>query len=338
MPLAQRPYAIRWWSAHGHTEHGLVVRRRRHVHTASPLDVMHHYQAFGLRIDSDMPFEGLVDIGQVDQAALPDVTVERGGLDVERLPSLNDDGEVIAGRAEGVMRFVVKEGRSITYDPYPAADIDFVKSLLTGELLATLLRQRGLLVLHGSAVAGGEGAVGFVGFSGWGKSTLATYFCANGYSMLTDDVLALDVREEGVTVFPGHGQVKLRDDVGAMFMDDHRERSAVHAAADKRLYVARVENGGPVPLRRLYFLEGTTSPETRLEPLSRLDALQEVLRHTRVTQLIKDSDFVATHLKQSTTLIRQVPTRMLKRVRSLDHLPLIHRLVEEDMARSGVAP
>ena len=64
--------------------------------------------------------------------------------------------------------------------------------LTTGGMLAFQLYLRGEAVLHASAVEDDDGVVAFVGYSGMGKSTMATLLCAEGAALVTDDVLRLD--------------------------------------------------------------------------------------------------------------------------------------------------
>ncbi len=72
-----------------------------------------------------------------------------------------------------VATFLVREGRLVTVDPAPGIDQGTLRIFLLGPVLAALLRQRGYLVLHASAVAYSGGAAAFLGLSGRGKSTLA---------------------------------------------------------------------------------------------------------------------------------------------------------------------
>ncbi len=63
--------------------------------------------------------------------------------------------------------------------------------LVGGTVLSYLLMLRAETVLHASAVDVGGRAVGFVGSSGMGKTTLATLMCRDGGLLVTDDVLRL---------------------------------------------------------------------------------------------------------------------------------------------------
>jgi hypothetical protein len=88
----------------------------------------------------------------------------------------------------------------------PFADI---RRLFLVEILPIALDFRGNIVLHASAVQTAAGAIAFGGPSGDGKSTLACHFAAQGYPLLTDDVLAVGFEHNRYTVFPGYPGVRL---------------------------------------------------------------------------------------------------------------------------------
>jgi hypothetical protein len=95
-------------------------------------------------------------------------------------------------------------------EPLPHVDEHVLRLYLLGPALGVLLQQRGLLVLHASAVAIGERVVAFVGESGWGKSTTAAALERRGHTVVADDVCALHLRgSEDPLVFPAIPRLKL---------------------------------------------------------------------------------------------------------------------------------
>jgi hypothetical protein len=71
----------------------------------------------------------------------------------------------------------VSHGRSIVVDADNADDRTAALWVL-GPAMGVLLQQRGVLVLHASAVTMDGGVVAFLGHSGWGKSTMAAAMVA----------------------------------------------------------------------------------------------------------------------------------------------------------------
>jgi hypothetical protein len=92
---------------------------------------------------------------------------------------------------------------------------------LVGPVLGVVLRLRGIVPLHASAVAIGNHAVALMGPAGAGKSTTAAAFARCGYRVISDDVVAL--RQEGgrFIIPPGYPRVNLwAESVQALFGPD----------------------------------------------------------------------------------------------------------------------
>lgn len=189
----------------------------------------------GLRVASTLPLPGAVDV-----AGAPDVDVHLG-----RPPGAEAWGDTPAARryeserepgqppslvvdevgADGLLRLRYEEGIefhvSRTGDavwcawrsPLTAAD---AVSFLTGPVMGTVLRRRGIVALHASAVVIDGGAYAFIGPGGSGKSTLAAAFAVRGRAMLTEDVLALVPRGDGWMVPPAYPGIRLWDEGAAL--------------------------------------------------------------------------------------------------------------------------
>ena len=78
---------------------------------------------------------------------------------------------------------------SIIIDPSPEISKLILRTFLLGTVFATLLRIKGLYVLHASSVNINGSAVAFSGFKGLGKSTTAMAFYNKGYSIVADDYI-----------------------------------------------------------------------------------------------------------------------------------------------------
>ena len=83
-----------------------------------------------------------------------------------------------------------------------------IRALLLDHVLPLVLTLRGCYALHAAAVVTERGACAFAGYSGIGKSTLATSLSLAGHRILTDDCLILDERE-AIFALPAHPNVKL---------------------------------------------------------------------------------------------------------------------------------
>lgn len=98
--------------------------------------------------------------------------------------------------------------------------------------LGGILPQRGLMVLHGSAVLLGDRAIALAGASGAGKSTTAAVLCSLGGRLICDDLCAINGAESRVV--SGTSVLKLwPDSVEALGIESARAR-AVRPGLSKR--------------------------------------------------------------------------------------------------------
>lgn len=108
--------------------------------------------------------------------------------------------------------FLIEQHGSIIRGSWPSSlSLENATSYLLGPILGFVLRLRGMLCLHASAVMIGDEAIVFMGPAGSGKSTIAAMFAKLGYPVLTDDVVALREEEggQGFTVLPGYPRLNL---------------------------------------------------------------------------------------------------------------------------------
>lgn len=90
-----------------------------------------------------------------------------------------------------------RRSEQITVTPDPGADLARLAILVSGLVIGSVLLLRGHTVLHASAVEAQGSCLVFTGYSGMGKSTLASLVCSAGGAFVTDDVLRLDRGDDG---------------------------------------------------------------------------------------------------------------------------------------------
>lgn len=303
------------------------------------------YLAYGLRIHSTLP---LPELREAPTEGAPDVRV----TPMDEEPALPDSGAglvvwpqetevVLQWRHFGTYR--VREGGAIEYAPLPGLTAEAVRVPLLGVCMGLLLHQRGLLTLHASAVAIGDGAVAFVGAKGAGKSTTAAAFLRRGHPLVADDVVAVDYDACGVpSVFPGLTTVKLWPPSLAAVGLDPDTVPRLHGGVEKRVLRADgvpggVPSEGPLPLRALYVLE--EGEGLALEPVRACDAFAEVVRHTYATRFIGPTRLIgsaareADHFRRCTRFLQSVPVRRLIRPNDLGGVDALVRLVEAERAQ-----
>lgn len=287
---------------------------------------MKFYKAYNLCIASELQLPELIETDSE-----PDVIVRFGRL--ENVTSMQQEcGKNFVGEMPEVGEFFIHDGQEIVMNPLPGVDQALLRTVLLGPALCVLLRQRGLLVLHASCININHKGVAFMGGSGWGKSTLATAFHTQGYPVLTDDVMPIQMIPGQPLVFPAYPQFKIWPEAAASLGQDTKSLLPISQNASKLAY--KISCGfqqTPLPLQRIYVLaKGSNHEITQLKPQ---EAFVDLVRHTRAINLITDPEFMASHLRLCGELIKNVSFCRFTRKPSLTDLPELVRLVEDDLAQ-----
>lgn len=295
---------------------------------------MFSYFAYGLRIRSALPIPEFVP---TELKCDVSIYIEKHYTLTDYVPSevleqlwslkLNREEAVVYFKGIGV--FLVQGGSKIIIIPTPDASEQLIRFYLVGTIMAILLYQRGLLVLHGSVVNINSGAVTFLGTSGAGKSSTTAALHARGHGIIADDVAAVTLGTEPATVSPGFPQIKLGREIATFLGYNFESLLLLHPQHEKRAYRMTQEfSQEPVPIRRIYILAEDT--ELCIEPISTTEAVIELVRHSRPTTLFHCGG--AAHFLQCAALAKELTIYRLKRPRSLGLLPDLAKLVEEHVA------
>lgn len=225
--------------------------------------------------------------------------------------------------------FLVRGGHDIVIEPCSGLDERTLRLFILGPVLAVLLRQRGHLLLHASAVAVDDEAVLFMGSAGWGKSTAAAALHARGHGLVTDDVAALRVGQGCPMLLPGFPQLKLWPKTLVSLGEDPKQLARCNPRLEKRARPAtRKFSSTPLPLKRIYVLDEGDAPEISL--LRPQEALAELVRHTYGALGVGNSS----HFFDCASIIKEAPICRLRRQKSLSRLSELAQFVEDDLIRT----
>jgi hypothetical protein len=235
---------------------------------------------------------------------------------------------------QGIGSFLVREGHEIIVDPSPEVDERVLRLIVLGPALAALLRQRGHLLLHASAVEIAGEAVLFLGSAGWGKSTTAAALHARGHSLIADDLTALRVEQSRPIVLPGFPQLKLWPEAVASLGGNPEKLAKWNPYFEKRIHPAEHKfSSAPLPVKRIYVLDEGDAME--ILPLQPQEAFVELVRHSYGSdyglQTATDIES-ASHFLECASIVKKVPARSLRREKSLFQLSKLAQLIEKDLA------
>lgn len=296
---------------------------------------MFSYLAYGLGISSALP---LPELSAREGTA--DVVIRLGKVDCSHLKTVDEQHAFWATPMEachlykGAGAFLVRDGCEIIVDPVPRADERVLRLSLLGPAMALILHQRGQFVLHASAIAIAGGALAFLGGNGSGKSTMAAALHTKGHDLLADDVTAMHLDSGCPTVSPSFPQLKLWPDSVVALGNVPEVMPHIHPDLEKRAcYVTERFAPLSVPLKRLYVL--AVGPTLEVVPLPPQEAVRELLHHwygVRFNRWLLQVVDIAQHFLRCVSIANTVNIMRLQRPPSLETLPDLVRLIEEDFA------
>jgi hypothetical protein len=284
--------------------------------------------AYGLQVQSELPL-----LDPVDPIREPDVTVRFGSLGKISVEP-NQGNEILVSLSWG-LTLLIRAGREVVIDAPAEVDSAVLRAHILGAAMACVLRQRGYLVLHASCVAKGEKAIAFLGGSGWGKSTLASLFHQQGYSLITDDIMAIQMDQPMPLVVPSFPEVKLLPDAATAVGISTEGVPMLQSLSYKSIQrLDRQFATHPIPLTHLYILR--VGEVRNISPVPGPLAFTELIQHSRATKTMTDQAFMKQHFHQCSALVKTVRFSYLQRPRSLEQLPELVALIETHLQRSDI--
>jgi energy-coupling factor transporter ATP-binding protein EcfA2 len=219
--------------------------------------------------------------------------------------------------ADGTEFFVDCAGTEVWATWPPESTLEDTATYLLGPILGLVLRLRGTVCLHASAVAVEGKAVALLGPAGAGKSTTAAAFAQLGYPIFSDDVVPLFEREEQILVQPAYPHLRLWPDSVNSLFGSAEALPRLTPTWDKRYYDL-LENGerfqrDPLPLAAIYILGDRSEDPAApfVEIISARDGLMTLVANTYVNYLL-DKEMRAREFEMLSRVVRRVPVRRVR--------------------------
>ena len=295
--------------------------------------MVYTYRTYGLGIHSTL---SLPEMSAV--AAPNDIFIHAQDLPAPPLPkhanshTWRQDQDIYLHWAD-LGTFRVRAGQDIAFNPVPGVSAARLRPPILGICMAVALHQRGLLVLHASAIALPTGAIAFLGDKGWGKSTMNAALYRRGHKFVTDDILAIDSASSKPQIYPAFAQMKLWPSAVAALGKNPQKLPKLlpHLQKRQRLLKKNIAQKA-VPLSAIYLLD--KGPSIHIAPLPAHELLGHLFRHSYSGRCGKallhrgETD----HFLQCMALAQQVPIYRLQRPVDLSLLDAIAAAVEAHAA------
>jgi hypothetical protein len=229
------------------------------------------------------------------------------------------------------------DGRHIWCGWLGAASLESLQVYLLGHALSFALVKQGYEPLHATSVVIDGQAIAFLGSSGFGKSSLAAAFLADGHRLLTDDMLLLRRTDGGYQAQPGPSRIKLFPKMARRFLEGTSSAVPMNSETEKLVLPLSADHRqpDPAPLRVLYALsaprEVRRKQRIQITSLTPRETFIELIRGT-FNYLITGSERIERQYAECLGVASQVPARRISYPRVLSMLPTVRQAILSDLA------
>lgn len=299
---------------------------------------MHKYVLYGLGVHTEVPLWGV----ESDECPA-EVTIswrcvdlpDPPGKSTEPITRLTADGELTLSWP-GIATMRILGGQEIVIETRDRDELNHVRHLIVGMGMGLLLHQRGVFTLHACAVAVGESALALAGPKGSGKSTMAAALCARGHTLLSDDVLALEMPAgRPPRVLPGPTTLNLWPDSAMAVGQEPEALPRIWSRSTKRISTLPGNgNRRDLPLKCIFFIENSTDSAS-VERLTPAEALPLLIGHSHALRIVEDRAGLPRHLVQCQRVATEIDLFWLRRPRSLEGIGALASMIERQMGFSA---
>ncbi|MEM1156220.1 MAG: hypothetical protein AAGI44_18955 [Pseudomonadota bacterium] len=215
---------------------------------------------------------------------------------------------------------------------------------LNGIGLAVWLEMRGVPCIHATVLSIEGRAVGLVGRSGVGKSTLAAALLSRGASFLSEDMLALHELDGRPAAFPGLQSLQLWPDaLDALDMPAAHHWQRVVPGFEKRLIpVSHFEAGcggnAPVILDSLFLLDrAQKGVQPAISGLGFIDASMMLVIHSSSLDIPRVLRLEQQRFERCAGIVRGIFCKKLTFPTDLSCVDRLCALIEAEVSQSGAS-
>ncbi len=294
----------------------------------------HYYKAFGINIDSELPFK---ELEQGEANAHVKICFARvpGALENPQTKGVRFEAKqgLFLLKIDDVANYLVKDGKEIFIEKNNSSVADNeIRLFLLGPVMGALLLQRGLLPIHGSAIKKSGSAIIFSGIPGAGKSTLAAAYLNTGANIISDDISVININTNNIPmIYPGFPQMKLWADTIRHFGSGQQPRRILREGIQK--FGIPVNNGyynQRLPVKKIYILGTHNQPNFILSPLKGIDKFNALKNNTYRWQFLKGLGKTEEHFSLVSRLAEHVDVARIMRPLDSFRVKELMELIDND--------
>ncbi len=309
------------------------------------------YHAFGLTIASDYP----LSYARLESGGRPDLVFHLTRQPPTDQTSRNASLIFSSASEIGYGKSAVQVHRTPEYDLVSFTDVaDYylwpdrivchlhdreyeyaVELYLFGVVFAIWMERRGMLTLHGSAVAVGDWAIAILGGKHGGKTTLAAALLLRGGSLLTDDIVVIEPAGDQFLVRPTYPEMRLWPDQAQHFFGMagacnrlHPKSPKLRVSLDECPEAEFCDTGRP--LVGIYLPEDGDTDRTTITAVTGARAVVTLVGNSYAAHIVEAMGLRAGRFDLVSRLAGEVPIRHVVYPRGLDHVPDVARAIIHD--------
>jgi hypothetical protein len=241
--------------------------------------------------------------------------------------------------AEGIDYILSRDGARLWIRASDAVAESDILSYLLGPVMGLVLRVRGVVCLHASAVAVNRRAVVFVGDNGAGKSTTAIAMGRLGYAVLSDDIVPICYNAGVAFAQPGYPRVRLRQRSLPMLSDLNPDLPPLpKVKGEGRLHFPLTTDGyqfqsDPLPIGAIYLLAARSvdAHAPRVESVSPQSGIMGLLANAYANRFL-DKPMRAHEFRELGHLVNQIGVRKVYPHREPSRLAMLCKVILEDIS------
>lgn len=232
---------------------------------------------------------------------------------------------------------IYADGRRVSCAPTEISSSESIANWFLGPVLGLALALNYNFCLHSSAVQVHNQAVGFLGASGGGKSTLCAGFRKLGMPLVTDDLLLLRHVNGTYLSFPVFMRQRIWTETRHFLESGPHQtpplsRRKEFLEMDKRDFPAAPHG---IPPQVIYLLQpqSPSNQDIEITPLSAQEAMITMIQYTVAARLF-DPSLAARHFAFCAGLAQQVAVRRLSYPHIFSSFPEVQQAILDDLAQS----
>ena len=245
----------------------------------------HFYQAFGWKIKSEIP---LPELTVADESGNSNVVIVYAEVPKELEGAARPGKNTYAKKGQFLFipnedaRFWVINGNEVRVWKNKQFDETELRSYILASVFGAIAHQRGMLPLHGSAVAHNGYAHILCGTTGSGKSTTAAALHEIGLAVFAEDLSAIEMhRQNGPLLNFGSNRMKLMEDALLNLGYNPEKFERLPYGLNKFSYpVNKTIAETKLPIKHLYILSKENTDRVTIKELNKIDCLRTALHHT----------------------------------------------------------